>query len=478
MKKTYITTMPNHIGAFLKASQCISALGINMTRVSYNKAIDSHTLFIDVEGSEEKLKQADAELAKIGYLQNNKEGSSVVLLEFKLEDIPGKATDILALINDYSLNISYISSQESGDDYRILKMGLYVDDEAKIERFIEDAKKLCKVKLIDYNAAEKIYDNSIFYDTYVQGLAQTIDITDEIKQRLLVNVNLAMQNLDEKGLSPHKTFDAISQFADMIADSKGEGFAPRISEHKLTEKSSLVIIEPDCGSNTMILKSEDEVLFIDTGYACYEKEMLKIIKEYVPNFDSIKKRVLLTHSDLDHCGLLGLFDEIILSKKSARDLANEFEGKDTTRETNYMHKPYINICKILTLYKPVDPQKFVTPWEEKELSEPMTQIGFFEFGDMQFEVYEGKGGHVVGEIVLIDYKHNIAFTGDVYINLKEMTAKQTEYNRYAPILMTGVDSDVSLARAERLAVLGRLGVGDWKIFGSHGYKKNYSVKLE
>ena len=60
MKKTYITTMPNHIGAFLKASECFASLGINITRVSYNKAIDSHTLFIDVEGKEDKLKEAES----------------------------------------------------------------------------------------------------------------------------------------------------------------------------------------------------------------------------------------------------------------------------------------------------------------------------------------------------------------------------------------------------------------------------------
>lgn len=40
MKKTYVTSMPDHIGAFLKASNCFAALGINITRVSYNKAVD------------------------------------------------------------------------------------------------------------------------------------------------------------------------------------------------------------------------------------------------------------------------------------------------------------------------------------------------------------------------------------------------------------------------------------------------------
>ena len=49
--------MPNHIGAFLRASECFAELGINIARVSYNKAVDSHTLFIDAEGTPEQLKK-------------------------------------------------------------------------------------------------------------------------------------------------------------------------------------------------------------------------------------------------------------------------------------------------------------------------------------------------------------------------------------------------------------------------------------
>ena len=70
MKKTYVTSMPNNIGAFLKASKCFSALGINITRVSYNKAVDSNTMFLTVEGSEESIAAADKLLADIGYLQD------------------------------------------------------------------------------------------------------------------------------------------------------------------------------------------------------------------------------------------------------------------------------------------------------------------------------------------------------------------------------------------------------------------------
>ena len=83
MKKTYATSMPNHIGAFLKASKCFAALGINITRVSYDKAVDSHMLFLDVEGKEEQIRKADAELEKIGYLQNKAPDASVVLIDYQ-----------------------------------------------------------------------------------------------------------------------------------------------------------------------------------------------------------------------------------------------------------------------------------------------------------------------------------------------------------------------------------------------------------
>ena len=478
MKKTYVTSMPNHIGAFLKASKCFSALGINITRVSYNKAVDSHTLFIDAEGTPEQLEKADTELEKIGYLHNNANKKSIVLIEFRLRDTPGSAIDILTLINDFNFNISYLSSQENGTDFQLFKMGLYVEDFDKITEFIKEAEKLCKVRVIDYNSSEKIYDNSIFYNAYVTGLSQVMGLSDEVSSKLLVHVNLAMQTLDEQGLSPYRTFDSISKFAELLGTSKGKAFSPRISTHNISENTEITLIEPPCGSNTMIIKSNGNYLFVDSGYACYKEEMLEIFRNIIPDFDTIKKTILVTHADVDHCGLLSLFDEVIAGAKTAECLKNEYLGKDGYREKNPLHKPYINICKALTSYTPVNPDKITVLWNDvDELKEPLTQIGFFDFEELHFEVYEGKGGHLPGEIVLIDYKNHIVITGDIYINLRGLTREQAEYNQYAPILMTSVDTDPALCVQERNAVLQRLGVGKWQIFGAHGFKKDYSVSL-
>ena len=477
MKKTYATSMPDHIGAFLKASKCFASLGVNITRVSYDKSVDSHMLFLDVEGTQEQIQKADAELEKIGYLQNNAANSSIVLLEFCLKDIPGSVTAVLELIHTFNFNISYINSQENGTDYQHFKMGLYVEDPGRIAAFMEQAEQLCKVRIIDYNSSERAYDNSIFYSAYVRGLSQMLDLSDAQKHDLLVSSNLAMQTLDQQGLSPYRTFDSISKFAELLSKSRGSQFVPRVTTHTITGNTEIILIEPACGSNTALIKSFGRILCVDSGYACYRQEMRKVLNRVVPGFDQIPKSLLLTHADVDHCGMMNDFDEVIVSWNSARSLAAEARGDNGFREQNPLHKPYIDICKTLTAYATVNPEKLRTPWQDiPNLREPLTQIGFFDFGDLHFEVYEGKGGHLPGEVVLIDYNNNIAFTGDIYINTHGLTAQQAEYNQYAPILMTSVDTDPKLCGEERTAVLRRLGVGSWKIFGAHGAPKDYCVK--
>ena len=472
MKKTFITKMPNHIGAFLKASKCLSDLEINITRVSYNKAVDSHLLFIDVEGKKESLEEATYKLTSMGYIQEP-DSRDVVLLEFKLTDVPGAVTPVLELISEFCFNITYISSQQNGLDYQLFKMGLIVDDDEVIETFIEKASELCDIRIISPDYASKIYDNSFFYENFASHISSTIDISDEAKNELILNTNLVMQMLNESGVLPFRTFDSISRFTEIIAESKGENFSPRITTYSICENTEITLIEPPCGSNVAIIKSEGKYLFVDTGYACYESEMLSIIKDLIPEFDDIKKEVFITHADVDHCGLLGLFDVIYASARSAESLRFEYENEGNFREKNPLHKPYIKICNILTDYKPITPQKIHVVGENKTITRPLEHTGFFDFGNLHFTLFEGKGGHLPGESVLIDFEHKIAFTGDIFINMKDMISKQAEYNRYAPILMTSVDFNPQLCKEQRISLFEKLDSGTWQIFGGHGGRKIY-----
>lgn len=476
MKKTYITTMPDHMGAFLKASECFKELGINITRVSYNKAIDSHTLFIDAEGEETKLKEADVRLTEIGYLNATRNGESIALLEFLLEDKPGGVTDILRLIKNYNLNISYISSQENGSGYQAFKMGLFVENEEKLKCFFAEAENLCPVKVIEYNRSEKVYDNSIFYQTFVSGLINSMELSESKRNELTVYANMVMQMLDEKGLSPYKTFESISRFATLLAKYRRDAFKPRITRHKITDNTEIILIEPPCGSNTAIVISADEILFVDSGYALYKDEMIKVFRALIPDYDNMKKRIFVTHADVDHCGLLPLFDEIIASRKTKECLTLEYKGLNGYREQNPLHKPYVGMCKALTLYNPADPEKINAMWDAPDnQTEPLMRVGYFDSGELHFEAYHGQGGHLKGEMLLIDREHQIVFSGDVYINVHGLTAEQEQYNQYAPVLMTSVDTDPVVCAAERQALMRQLGAGEWQIFGAHGMKKTIQI---
>ena len=115
MKKTFTTMMPDQVGAFLAASRVFAALGLNITRVSYNKAVDMHMLFIEVEGATEAMAQATEQLRALGYLPDEENLGNVLLVEFQLKDVPGAVEPVLELISRFQINICYLSSQENGD---------------------------------------------------------------------------------------------------------------------------------------------------------------------------------------------------------------------------------------------------------------------------------------------------------------------------------------------------------------------------
>lgn len=475
MKKTYVTTMPNHVGAFLQASRRIAALGLNITRVSYDKAVDLHTLFIEVEGEADALGRVDAQLSEIGYFQSAADQSSVALMEFRLPDRPGAITAVLELIAEFGLNISFMSSHADGSGYQRFRMGLLVNGGGVPDEFMRRANAICPARELDYASVGRNYDNSIFYSSFVSGLAGRMGLAADKRDELMINVNLAMQTLDEHSLMPYQTFDYISRFTDMLSRYRGDAFAPRVNRYEITGQTTITVIEPPCGSNTTIIKSGADYLFVDTGYACYRDEMLKLIRQLVPEFDGIKKTALITHADVDHCGLLPDFDEVLMSERSLESLTLEGEHRSAFREQNELHAPYIRICKLLTGYMPPERAKLRAVCGAKTVDSPLTPAGRFSFGDLHFEVYEGAGGHLPGEIALIDYDHGIAFTGDIYVNIKGMTPEQGAYNRCAPVLMTSVDTDPRLAARERGALMRRMGAGEWRIFGGHGQMREYNV---
>ncbi len=479
MKRTFTTTMPDQVGAFLLADRCLTSLGLNITRVSYNKAVDTHMLFLEVEGDGETLDKAEWELARLGYLQNELGAGRVLLLEFQLKDEPGSLYPVLKLIHAFHFNISYISSQENGTAYQYFKMGLFVDDGREISDFMRQVALLCPVRVLEYDKSEKILDNTVFYLNFASDISQKMHFTEEEKRQFIIESNKIMQLLDERNSPPYKTFEYIGKFADCIQQYHGERFCPRVTKQTFDDMV-LTLIEPPCGSNLCFLDPLDAgadapLVCVDSGFACYRMEMQPLLHRLFPDWDDRRRVLLLTHGDVDHCGLADLFDEVYGSGRCLENFQQEQKGLPAIREENPLHEPYVRISKLLTAYLTPDTahfHAFSAPQGEGALSAGVP----LDIGPFHFVAYEGRGGHVAGEVIYLDGAHHLAFSGDIFVNLKGFTPEQARFNRLAPYLMTSVDTDPTLAKTEREAFFSLLTPGKWQICGGHGALSTLDVE--
>lgn len=470
MKKTFITSMPDHAGAFLAASRAIAEVGANITRVSYNKAVDTHTLFIDASGTERQLEEVTERLKAIGYIPNLTEDAQVMLLDFILKDVPGAVLPVLELIGRYNFNISYINSQENGTGFQSFRMGLFVEKPRDIRAFLDEAAQLCEVHIVEYDKSEQVLDNTVFYISFTNTVARKVKLKRGQLPALMAASNQIMQRLDKLNQPPHQTFDVIGKFVDMMVTYSGEKFRPRITRTALKDGFTLHLIEPPCGSNTYILEKDDRLLFIDTGFACYAREMYDIFLALFPDFERRTRSCVITHPDMDHCGLLNLFDAVYVSPLSFEHFRRENAGEPHFREEVPAHAPYCAMTRLVSHYLPprMECLKVIGRDAPDDPDVPVYPLGSLDFCGLKLDIYRGNGGHAVGEVVIVDEADKLVFSGDILVNPKGFTKPQAEYNLLSPYMMSSVNVNSALASAERRYLLNLFKPGEYAYACGHG----------
>jgi len=482
MKRTYVTRLADKAGAFLGAGKIIARHGGNIVRVNYNKAVDLHMLFIEVAANEEQHKLIETELSDCGYLADNSAESQILMIVLTLPDVSGAVLPVLEILNTHKVNISYVSSQENGTGLQYFKMGLLIENTTEIKALLEEISQICEIKILDYEVTDRLLDGTVFYVTFANEMRKILGLDQLQTNKVIVQANRMMQLLDEQKKSPLKTFDYIRRFASFIVEHKGKNFNPSVSTIKLNEELTLFVIEPPCGSNTFVIQSEKELLFVDCGFSCYRSEMLALFKELFHGYKDIKKTAFITHADLDHVGILSEFDTIYMCGSCYDNFLLEADGKEDLREQNPMHKPYCRLSKIISEYElpPLEKCKVIGRREEilaakeggaSKEEEILTPIGSLNFGNQRFDFFEGKGGHVKGDTVIICKELKLLFSGDIYVNIKGFSAEQKEFNSLAPFLMTGVDSDSPLAKEAREYLVEKY--SDYLFCPGHGPVKKF-----
>lgn len=476
-RKSFVTSMPDKAGAFLRASKIIAGLGGNIVRVSYNKAVDLHMLFLDIEAPESRLFDIEKGLLEIGYINEKMTEIRVIEVSVRIPDRPGAVLPVLEILNKHEINISYLNSSAGSAPYQDFKLGLLIENPRLIKTLLDEISGIYQIDIIGCDSSEENLDNTVFYIRLANDMQKLLGLDMDETMSFITESNRILQALQAGGEDAGKVFAYIRRFADFVSSNRGDRFTVRIETLKPHASVTLYSLQPGCGSNTYVLDTGGELLMIDTGYAIYAGEMKKVFHSLWPDFDSRPKKLCITHADVDHCGLLSVLEdaELLLNQKSAESLRRQEQGLPDYRENTELRFGYSKISRIISGYRPPDSGRFTiidsgTPDEHEDL----IKIGELTVGALTFEICEGSGGHLRGEMVYVCRKEGIIFTGDLLVNIDHFSRETAEFNSLAPFLMKSVNIDSRKATTMRKQItklaeeISRLNQRPCVICGGHG----------
>lgn len=452
-KKTRIftTKTPDKPGAFMRACKVIMDHDGNIVRVSYNKGIN---LFIEVDATEEQLNAIDKELVDISYVDDAPPEPTVLVMNVRITDVPGALYPVLKVIDRYNVNISYLNSSADMKGYQDFNIGMVVENPGISRRILDEVAELYALDVQDYNGNDEELDNTVFYIRLANSIQKLFRFEDEKVKQFIGEASKVSGTLRSRGEDPTKALENVKKIANYIAFNRDLNFHAKIQQIELTADTTLHIVEPPCGSNMYVLRNMDDLLFIDTGLGIYTDELLLELREMFPAFYSMNKTFLVTHADPDHCGLLSVFDDIrIIATEKTADRLYERDGSyDEKRSAESL--TYDSLARIVTDYIPPE-KKYLETVGGKDAHDDIRKVKDIRFGDLDLEIYEGNGGHMPGETIILCREPKILFTGDIYVNSKHLTPEMEDFNRIMPFLQTHVDADAEKLSVER-AQLGRM----------------------
>ena len=455
-RKSFVTNMPDKSGAFLRASKIIANYGGNIVRVSYNKAVDPHMLFLDIVASKDNLCKIEKSLLDIGYLNEKITETRVIEVSIRIPDKPGAVLPVLEILNKYDINISYLNSCSGDGAFQDFKMGLLIENPLIIKTLLDDISKIYQINIIQCDSNEENLDNTVFYIRLANEMQKSLNLNIGKTMQFITESNRILQALQTEGEDAGKVFNYIRRFANFVSGNRGDNFNVNIEKFLIKEGITLYNIQPRCGSNTYLFDTSDEIILIDTGYAIYAEEMNKVFTSICPNFENRSKIIYITHADVDHCGLLSKIEDakIIINKKSAESLQRQIIGLPDFRENTELHFGYSKISQIISGYLPPDSRRFIIlDSETPEEHDDLIRIGNIFVGDIDFSIYEGSGGHLRGELVYVCRESGIIFTGDLLVNINGFSQETAEFNSLAPYLMKSVNINSEKATSMRNQII-------------------------
>lgn len=253
----------------------------------------------------------------------------------------------------------------------------------------------------------------------------------------------------KEGLSSLAYLDLIKKIITVLSAYAGINFVSDYQKLSVTDSITFYSFQLPGGGNLNLFDTPEGKLVVDTGYGCFFESCREMAGHLgLGDFSDVKK-VICTHGDTDHCGASGYFAPPPLMHPVTKALIDAgSRGYGTPNGREIPEKVYTTVINTLSGQK-VSDSVILTGTEPLAYRGIFPVIGYLSFAGMNFEIWESRGGHIAGQLLLFEPDLGILFTSDAFINFKTLSEERAAYCSIADSMIGSVNVNSDVARAER-----------------------------
>ncbi|MDP3563118.1 MAG: MBL fold metallo-hydrolase, partial [Methanoregula sp.] len=404
--------------------------------------------------SEESYTQITQDLEQIGYLQNSIRPLSFLKFCVYLPHRPGALYDFLGLTTGACANISFLDFDDKGRHPDRLTVSLNLEQGVIVGRLLDLLKSLYRLEIIEYDTTGDKLDDTVFYVRYAQAIRELIgESEDHFLLSFLADTNHMAQELMDRGKDPKKVFESVLASGRTMRATSGRNFYADVQKFAVDNHTTLFCFQVPCGGNIFVIKSDENLLLIDTGYGIYHADIMAMLSRYGMGDINKIRCIVVTHADADHCGGAGFFPAPALMHNSTLEIIRTnnraYGSRSDHASLDEFYTKMINLFSKFNI--PKTTECLAGPGDKNRGIFPV--IGRITIGDVDLEILDGFNGHTAGQVFLYSRTYGLLFAADSVINFASLSQERADYSSLAAFLVTSVNVDSGNAKKERTGLL-------------------------
>ncbi len=465
-------------GSLAEFSSLVAAKGGNIGFFHYDRSVDSNRVVAeiqyenknDVHGFLQLLRERDCSSFKSeaggDEIQVMTPGS-VLEVKVRLVNKPGSLAAFALLLKEYRANVMYMLYDEDIDP-ESARIALATRNPEEVNILlgainskdynykvvyrgsdIQEVERIIGLKLV-----EKFFLRlqQLMNSQDVQELMTIVDSSKKLSTEL-VSFYSEVGNHLEKG----SVLERILTFASTSIAKVGKNFRVReLPPLQFEDKTRLFTFRLPTGGNIFVFVHEGEITMFDAGYGLYYEDIKNLIKRKRMHPGHVR-RIFVSHADADHIGTAGYFAEefgtqVFMHRDCKGVMAHENRAYGSNTKLSKLNNHFTVLVNRFTKCKyPEETRVFSTSVIHKVGA--FNVIDTFWIGNLEFQVLESHGGHILGQVFFLNREYGLFFSSDYLINIDSLSTGEKDYMGLPRYLMTSTNTNSRVFHEETSALM-------------------------